>query len=78
MNIEQALEGLKDLIDSAESSYSEAYYLGKDTWNALDALNFVYGWCSVMKPVPTTHDSKAEGESWDVFFAERRKAAGLE
>lgn len=73
MNIDQALEGLKYLIDTAESSYSEAYYLGEDVWDALDSLNYVYEFAKTMKAVHTTHDSKAESDEWDRFFEDIQK-----
>jgi hypothetical protein len=77
MNIDDALEDAKTFLEDLhnENGYEE---LGEIPWFYHDALKYVIKYAETMRPTPTDHDSKAEFESWDAFFAERRRAAGLE
>jgi hypothetical protein len=74
VNIGQALDGVDQFLTLVEvetnkaviGAYADAYF---------DELRYVFEFAKTIREVQTTHDSKAEGESWDQFFAERKALA---
>jgi hypothetical protein len=73
VNLEDALHDANDFLEDLhiENGYKE---LGDITWFYRDALRYVIKYAETMKATPTTHDSKAEMDDWDLFFEERKAA----
>ena len=71
MNIDQALIGVANLI--IEIKYNDEEIIGAYAKHYSDELCYLYEYAKTMRATPTTHDSAAEFNSWDEFFAEIRE-----